>query len=242
MYYIDASADRYKFVLTALRIPLNRWRTAFEQAKEFRRYLKKAYGLFYRKELHSTELIRGKGHLSTRTITKSQRARIFSETLELIAKLPDIQILNVCIKVPGCPVDPYLRAFERMLNRIEAKLKDASSNGILVLDEGKEGMIRRVARNMAVFNWIPSAFGAWEGGARSKNISVSRAVEDPVFRMSSDSYFLQFADVAAFALLKREVVPTPIIERYGIHKMWEILKPVRCLEVSPNDPDGIERG
>lgn len=242
LYYIDASSDQSYFVLSALRIVGERWKEIFDKTKDFRRYLKRTYGIYLRKELHSTELIRGKGRLAAGPVGKGTRARIFDETLHFIAGLPDLQILNVCIRVPHCPVDPYIRAFERLLNRIEANLKAAGCNGIVVLDEGKEGMIRRVARKMAVFNWVPSAFGVWQNGEPTKNIAVSRVLEDPVFRSSADSYFLQLADVAAFALLKREVPPTPVVERYRIHMMFEALAPTLCRQVSPNDPDGIERG
>lgn len=242
LYYVDASADQSFFILTALRIVGSRWKDIFERTKEFRRYLKSTYGIYLRKELHSTELIRGKGRLAPADLGKGTRARIVDEALHFIAGLPEVQILNICITVPHCPVDPYVRAFERLLNRIEANLKAAGSNGVVILDEGKEGMIRRVARKMAVFNWVPSAFGVWHNGEPTKNIVVSRVLEDPIFRRSSDSYFLQFVDIAAFALLKREVTPTPVVQRYRIHRMFDTLKPVLCREVSPNDPDGIERG
>jgi hypothetical protein len=57
---------------------------------------------------------------------------------------------------------------------------------------------------MTVVNYIPSQFGGWPGGAASKNITITRIIEDPVFKDSAASYFLQMCDFAAFTLLKRD--------------------------------------
>jgi len=242
LFYLDASADRSLFVLSALRLKSERWREAFDKTKHFRSVLKARYGLYVKKELHATDLVAGRGDYGSRTIGKFARSRVFKEVLEFITTLPDAEILNVCITVPGCPVDPYLRAFERMLNRIQANLEDNKTQGLAVLDEGKEEMIRKVARQTAAFNWIPSKFGGWANGKARRHIATSRVIEDPFFKSSESSYFLQFADAIAFSLLKREVRPTPLVAKYGISQMFNVLRPVLCHKVSPGDPDGIERG
>ena len=57
-----------------------------------------------------------------------------------------------------------------------------------------------------------------------------------------DLYFIQLADAVAYALLKREVVPTPNIKRYGIEKMFEsALAGVCYKKASAADPLGIVR-
>ena len=242
IFYIDASANRQLFVLSALRLTSERWREAFDQIKGFRRNLKNRYGVYVKKELHATDLVAWRGKYGSKPIGKYLRSQIFREVLKFTTTLPDAEILNVCITVPHCPVDPYLRAFERMLNRIQANLIDNQTQRIVFLDEGKEGMIRKVARQMAVFNWIPSKFGSWENGELRRNIKTSRVIEDPIFKSSESSYFLQLVDAVAFSLLKREVLPTPLVAKYGINPMFNFLRPVLCLKVSPVDPDGIERG
>ena len=74
-------------------------------------------------------------------------------------------------------------------------------------------------RRLRVFNPIPSKFGAWPGGAPTKNITTDRILRDPIFVDSHADYLIQLADFVAFALLKREVQPTPLVSRYGIDKM-----------------------
>jgi len=71
---------------------------------------------------------------------------------------------------------------------------------------------------------------------------VERIIEDPVFKDSSRSYFIQLADCVAYALLKREVEPTPRIEKYAIHKMFDDnLSGVCFKKASSQDPLGIVR-
>jgi Protein of unknown function (DUF3800) len=242
IFYLDESYDSNVFVLTAVRLKSERFREAFEMTKQFRRSLGAKYGLYVSKEIHTTEFVRGNGKYGPKDIGKFQRTQIVREILKFITSIPEIEIINVRIKVPDCPVDPHLRAFERLLNRIQASLGEHKTEGLLILDEGKEGMLRRIARQMTAINYIPSKFGAWDDGNQSKNVPVSRLVEDPLFKASHGSYFLQFADVIAYSLLKKEVPPTPRVTKYKLNLMFDALKPVLCLKASAADPFGIVRG
>ncbi len=242
VFYVDASFDQEKFVVSALRLPLAEWRECFDRAKQFRQDLKKQYGIYVRKELHARDFVSGRGDYSSKMLSKGLRCRIFGEILTSITALPEVEIINVCVAVPGCPVDPYLRAVERLLNRIQANLEDNQTCGLVIFDEGKEGMIRKVARQRVVFNWIPSKYGGWQTGQPRKNIAISRVLEDPIFKRSESSYFLQLVDAVAFAILKKEVAPTPRVTKYRLDTAFTALQGVFCLKASPDDPQGIERG
>lgn len=242
IFYLDESYDSNVFVLTAMRLMSEKFRETFTRVKDFRRDLNKRYGLYVSKELHATEFVAGRGNYSPKALGKYQRVQIFGEVLAFVAALPDIEVFNVRIQVPSCPVDPHLRAFERMLNRIQASLDDYKTEGLLILDEGKEGMLRRISRQMTAINWIPSKYGSWGDGSGKKNITLDRLIEDPLFKASHNSYFLQLADTVAFSLLKREVAPTPRVTKYGLDKMFDVLKPVLCLKASASDPFGVVRG
>src|SRR5207253_6841889 len=102
--------------------------------------------------------------------------------------------------------------------------------------------ITRALRKMSVYNPIPSKVGDWGGGVAAKNIPVQRVIEDPIFKKSHQSYFIQLADAVAYALLKREVAPTPHVKRYGIDKLFErSLGGVCYRAASKSDPFGIVR-
>jgi hypothetical protein len=116
------------------------------------------------------------------------------------------------------------------------------SRAFIIADEGKEDQITRALRRMHVHNPIPSSKGGWSDGRITKNITVERIIEDPVFKNSERSYFIQLADCIAFALLKRETAPTPKVKKYGIDKMFDEALACRCYKAaSPKDRLGIVR-
>jgi hypothetical protein len=163
-----------------------------------------------------------------------------------MASLP-IQIINVCMSLQNFSNrsnDAHFTAVDRLFNRIQTNVSrlQPPSHALVIFDKGKERQITKLSRRMSAFNFIPSKFECWPGGARARHIATDNVVEDPVFRESRDSYFLQLVDFAAFALLKREVPPSPFILRWGYHTLFEKLRPVLCLAASRSDPCGIVRG
>lgn len=127
-------------------------------------------------------------------------------------------------------------------DEIARRLQAYSPRAIIISDEGRELEITRALRKMHVFNPIPSQFGIWRDGRRTANITIEHVIEDPVFKESHRSYFLQLVDCIAFALLKREVPPTPNVQRYGIHRMFDHAVSGICYrQASKKDPLGIVR-
>jgi hypothetical protein len=127
-------------------------------------------------------------------------------------------------------------------NRLEVRLSGYRPRAIIFADEGREPEITKAIRKMSVFNPVPSRFGRWAGGNAAQNIPVQRIVEDPVFKKSHQSFFIQLADCVAFALLKREVAATPLVKQYGIGKMFDRTVAGVCYKpASPRDPHGVVR-
>jgi hypothetical protein len=130
-------------------------------------------------------------------------------------------------------LDPPLAESER--NSLKVRLNLFRARAIIIADQGRENEITTALRRMHVHNLIPSQFGKWESGLAAKNITTDRIIEDPFFKPSGRSYFLQLADCIAYALLKQEVVPTPHVKKYGIDGMFPVLDPVLYKRASPRD-------
>ena len=126
---------------------------------------------------------------------------------------------------------------------IDKRLNIYKARAVILADEGRELEITKAIRKMHVINHIPSQYGGWDNGSITKNITTDRIIEDPIFKDSERSYFIQLADCVAFALLKREVAPTPNIKKYAINKMFDqTIANVCYKKASPRDPNGIVRG
>lgn len=125
---------------------------------------------------------------------------------------------------------------------VEKRMLDYSPRAIVIADEGRELQIQRAIRKMHVFNPIPSQFGSWDDGRKSRSITIERVIEDPVFKQSDKSYFIQLADCVAYALLKKETEPVERIRKYGIQMMFDAnLSGVCFRKASTSDPLGIVR-
>jgi hypothetical protein len=236
LIYIDDSRDEQLCVFSALALPVDQWHRAFEQVREFRRNLRRAYGIYVYKELHAWKFVSGRGDISDRIVTKGQRCAIFQDALKMTTTLPGARLFNTVF-----PRGDSKRAFEWMLNRINRALIDWGSYGILICDQGEDETYTRIVRRMYVYNPIPSKFGAWGNSGKSwKNIPLDRIVEDPVFKDSEQSYFVQLADFAAYALLRRER-PLPSKSQYGLDRAFVELAPILVRDANRRDPEGIIR-
>jgi Protein of unknown function (DUF3800) len=69
------------------------------------------------------------------------------------------------------------------------------------------------------------------------NIPVELILEDPVFKVSQRSYFIQLADFCAYALLRKER-PLASKTKYGLDTAFELLNPVLLTQATRYDPQG----
>lgn len=187
-------------------------------------------------ELHAWKFVSGRGKISDRMVPKGRRCQIFKEALQMVAALPGARLFNAVF-----PASQEKRAFERLLNRINRTMITWDSRAILICDTGKESEYTRLARRMHVYNPIPSKLGFWTDiGTATKNIPIERIIEDPFFKKSEQSYFIQLVDFCAYALLRRER-PIPSKTKYGLDQAFQLLTPILVLEASTRDPEGIIR-
>jgi hypothetical protein len=237
LVYLDDSRDEKLAVATALLLPAERWNDAFAIVRQWRRDLKGSDGIYVYKEFHATDFVAGRGRISTGTVGKRRRSQIFGEALSLVTKLPGVALFNAIANHDEEDV-----AYEFILNRINRTLQpDVWDNYALLLwDEGKEAEHRKLTRRMRVRNPIPSKYGEWPQGTFTKNIVLDRIIEDPLFKDSAHSYFIQLVDFCAYALLRREN-PVASKSRYGIDQAFARLQPVCFKNANRSDPDGVVR-
>ena len=236
LIYIDDSRDEHACVFSALAIPADQWRAAFQKVRQFRRDLKKSDGIYVYQELHAWKFVSGRGNIADRVVPKGRRCQIFKDALQTMAGLPGARLFNAVF-----PAKEDERAFEWLVNRINRTMQAWDSRAILICDEGKEAAFTRLTRRMGVYNPIPSRCGVWrDTGATAKNIPIERIIEDPFFKQSSESYFIQLVDFAAYALLRREV-PVASKTKYGLDQAFASLSSILVREARPGDPEGIIR-
>ncbi|MEM6383443.1 MAG: DUF3800 domain-containing protein [Pseudomonadota bacterium] len=237
--YIDDSTDRPTNVFSALLVPHDKWNEAFAYIKLWRGHLRDTHRIPLYAELHATEFLSGRGsrgvlgHLSRRI-----RSQIFHKHFEVVEHMKTkfgVRMINVCNDD-----DDQFRAFERMLNRVNRTMQSWNSYAYLICDEGKELQYTRMVRRMRVHNYIPSDRGVWDSGLATKNIPIDRIIEDPRFKSSVGSYFIQLSDFNAHGLLRMHK-PTPRARQFRYHRSFNQLENVLVKECNRRDPKGIIR-
>lgn len=232
LVYIDDSFEKPYQVYSAIAVPAAKWREHYERIQEWRRALKQSDGILVTKEFHATDFCAGRGRLGPKIVTKWRRSRIFREALTLISGLEGVKVFS------ACRTDHTEWALERLFVRIHKTMETWDSHATLIIDEGKEADITRLLRKLGVYN--PVQVYVAPGVTETRNLKLSRILEDPVFKPSDRSYFVQMADFVAYALLRRES-QLPSKNEYGYHTAFELLNDVFAREASIHDPHGVIR-
>ena len=143
LVYVDDSKDGKIICFSAIMIPSEKWLQAFNQLVEMRRIMKERGGVYIKKELHATDWVGGRGNVSDRTITRTERVEIFNWILKQIVALPDATILNAY----GRRADED-ELFKRLMQRIENTAKKRGSHALVISDEGKnyDHLLRKMRR------------------------------------------------------------------------------------------------
>lgn len=232
--YIDETGDDDSIGYSAIAFPATAYNQAFALVKQFRSDLRQSDGIFTTTEFHASKFTSGRGRIAKNIISQERRCQIFFQTLNLVTQLPDVRVFNAFR-----PAHEKLYLLERLLNRIERTVGQWQSQAILIFDEGEEKANTALVRKLRVYNPVKSKFGVWPNGKEYKNIPLVNIVEDPIYRQSHRSYFIQLADFCAYALFQKER-PTASRTKFGLQVAFHTLSEVLVFEAS-RDKYGIIR-
>jgi hypothetical protein len=232
LIYVDDSYEKPCQTYSAIAVPAARWRETFTTIVNWRRKLKLSDGIMTTKEFHATDFVAGRGRLGPRVVTKGRRCAIFREAFALMNGVEGLRIFSSCRKANRD------WAFERLITRVHKTMETWDSHALLICDEGKESEFTRLMRKMGVYNPVPVYVAT--GILEVQNLPTVRILEDPFFKPSNRSFFVQMADFVAYGLLRREQALASKNE-YDLHKCFDLLKDVVAREASNTDPMGVIR-
>jgi hypothetical protein len=245
LMYVDESGDpgtrnsptRY-FVLTGLVIHELRWKETLEELVNFRKSIRDQFGIKLRDEIHAAKLITSPGNLAT--IKRNDRLAILRKYADLLSEIPDLNIINVVIDKNGRTNDVFEAAWKYLIQRFENTISrrnfpgpaNADERGMIFPDSTDVNKLRKLIRKMRQYNPIPNG---------PSNMRLSKIIEDPNFRDSRETYFIQSADVASY-LLYQHLAPNAYMKSKSGHNYFFRLDSVLCKHASNTDPHGIVRG
>jgi Protein of unknown function (DUF3800) len=248
MMYVDESGDtgfsnsptRY-FVLTGIVIHESSWKKVLSDLVNFRQKMRAGFGLKLREEIHAAAMINKPGKLAR--IKRNERLLILRNFANTLAVIPEVRIINIVIdKSRHAPnKDIFSLAWGTLIQRFENTMfannfpvkTSPTDTGIILPDHTDDKKLSSLLRKMRYYNPIPYA-----GGSGYTVMPVKFIIEDPMLKDSSNSYFIQAADVVAY-LLYQKLNPNKYVKKGGGHKFFDRLLPVLCLQASKSDPFGI---
>jgi hypothetical protein len=253
LMYVDESGDpglagspTQYFVLSGLVVHELRWRPYLERLVEFRRRLKTQFGLKLREEIHAAALITRPGDLVR--IRRNDRLTILRAYAKELATLPDLNIINIVVDKRGkqAPYDVFDIAWRALIQRFENTLSyrnfrgpaNPDERGIILCDHTDNKKLTSLLRTMRHYNPVPNTKVQFGQGYR--NLMLAGVIEDPIFRDSKHSYFIQSVDTAAY-LLHQLHAPDGYFRRMGARNYFKFLDPILCKVAARADPLGIVR-
>lgn len=247
--YVDESGDTGKagsksFTLGCVLVEAKRWPDVFDQVLGFRRFLRDRHGIPVRAELKANYLLSNGGPLRSLGLSEATRFSIYRGFMRLLPKL-DLLAFAVVVRKDKCSFAPGTRdsrdlAWEALFQRFERftnKHVPEPTTILLVHDEGDGAYVRKAARKARRFQSAGQKFG--QG---SLPVPARLMVEDPVSRASHESYFVQLADLVAYAAFRRIYAPPLRPVQIVPTTMWDELGAARFTAVSkltPSAPPGI---
>lgn len=239
--YFDESGDTgfdssptSTFALTALLVDDRRWLSALDQTVAFRRFLRDQFRIPTRAELKASWLVHNKGDIRPCGLTYQARMAAYAAAMRFQRKSGVFRTFTILIdksKIANRPSDVREIAWRFAIQRLERFGRAEKENLHVIPDEGHGDFIVKKIRAMRRFSHVPSAYGT---GALKRD--ATNIVEDASERNSRESYFVQLADLNAYAAF-RKVFPGP---NFGA-EIWAELGESRVMEVNKlkGGPPGI---
>jgi hypothetical protein len=216
------------FALSGLVIHESRWRDFTSQIADFRKTLRRVYGLPVRTELHASQFIKSP---PIPGMNRHIRLAILRNFVDELAKMNFVSITNIIVDKSTKPAgyDVFAHAWQALFQRFENTLSygnfpggHRNDYGIVLTDATDGRKLQRMVRRMAVHNPVPNM--QWAGPGY-RNLPLLRIIEDPHPKDSKDSYFIQACDTSAYFLLQK-FKPNSFIRKSGAQNYINRLMPV----------------
>jgi hypothetical protein len=225
--YVDDSGDRgaggsRTYTLGCVLVRSGQWKEALDGIVGFRRFLKATFGVPMRAEIKANYLLRNGGDLASIPLSEHSRRFIYTGHLRLQRRLNLSAFAIVINKARlNANVDPFLPAWTYLIQRLERLSANNGEEVLIIHDEGEPLLVRTLARKARRAGTAGSLFGGY------LNVPFTGLLDDPVSRVSKTSYFLQLADLTAYAAFRRVYAPPARKVKIVPQLMWEELDTAR---------------
>jgi hypothetical protein len=231
------------FVLSGVVIHELQWQDCLDDLIEFRRRMRQKFGLYMHEEIHAAHMITRTGDLIR--IKRHNRLAIFRHFADELDKQGCLSLVNIVVdkSSKNSSYDVFSMAWKALLQRFEntiihenfPKPCNPEERGMVFPDNTDNKRLRQLTRQMRRYNPVPNQPSF---GLGYRDLRLATLTEDPSFRDSSSSYFIQAADLVAY-LLYQKINPNNYMRKKSGQNYFDRLDPILCRVASNSNPQGI---
>jgi Protein of unknown function (DUF3800) len=222
------------FILAGLAVHASKWKMSLDNFKAFRKKIAREAYLNYDVEFHCAEMIDPRKIAVYRSISIPDRWKLIEEFAEVTGQNGALSLFVVSIDKQNSTLTPeeYLTsAITKLYQAFDEFLKINATNGILLFDRANERHINTHVRKL---------LGTGASGETVQGVRIGWVIEDPIFRVSTDSMFIQATDVVAYTFKEKEF-PQASRQKHQAHKIFNRKLLNSCFKSRVADEDGIIR-
>ncbi|ANF32272.1 hypothetical protein A0130_11845 [Leifsonia xyli] len=200
--YVDDSGDsRRGVLLTALIIEDVQWTRCLQAWLEGRRAIHRAFGVPKARELHASELYKGRGRYcetdhQNAAFGTAPRAAVGRIMMSHLSKRSSFTVITV-----GTSDRSPANAYARLIAFLE-DWAEASATQLLIFYDGQDGMTladnATVEESEEIWQRAIRAAAPYRHVHRSLDLSNRRIIEDVIMQDSRHSQLIQAADLLAY--------------------------------------------
>lgn len=204
--YLDESGDSGVgantptgfFVVACVLIHEADWVESLDALKYWRSSMRATCGLPVRAEVKaSAGFLRGGGAFKGLGLDRPARMQLYADSLEYASTSLTAEVFAVAIDKAGAAArgwdDPRIPAWTFTFQRLQRFAAALDERVMVFPDEGHDFLLKRLLRRGRRYHQVGGHFGS------VLQLPMNRIIEDPNSRASHESYFIQLADLLAFA-------------------------------------------
>jgi hypothetical protein len=196
-YFDEAGDDGLNgsayFILSNLYMPSSSWQTNFNRMMGLRRSLKDDFGFHVQTEMHTKQFLLNKPPYSSFKWTDDQRLEIIERFITCVGGMDAKSVSVIIDKKNISKLDfPILTtAFKYNIQRVENDSR-GEWNYIIIVDNGRIGPMKKTVRAIRADNPI------YPRASKKKNTPIEFMIEDVFDKDSTESAFIQVADMITY--------------------------------------------
>lgn len=230
---VAGSGSRF-FIMAGLVVNAGTWRPTFNTIRKFRKCLSDEAYLDTDIEIHCAEIVDPRRMAVLRRLSVSERWDIIRRFAELIGERTDCKLIVILIDKATSKVtqEHYLTtAITSLYEAFDAFLKEAGAQGMVFFDRTNEKPVTAHARKLT---------GTGVTGKDECSNIIKFMIEEPVYLVSSASYFIQAADTVAYTFKEQEF-PNASRKKYNADRIFKNMLSRCCWAPPGAGKDGIIR-